>query len=207
MTINFVEFSTLALAHFIALLSPGPDFILIMGSSFKYGYCKTFWACLGIASANGIYILLAIGGFSVLRENMLIFWGMKLVAAGYLFYLGVLLIRSSQRIICAEEAGDGTTEITITQIFLRGFISAILNPKNAIFYLSLMALIVSQQTSVTHQLFYGAWMFSAVLIWDMLVSLCIGNFWVRKILNEYTWQIERATGMLLMFVGVFIVLK
>ncbi len=207
MTIDFVEFSALALAHLVALLSPGPDFILIIGSSFQQGYRKTLWACLGIATANGVYILLAIGGFSLLKESTLVFWGMKLIAAGYLFYLGTQLIKSSRRPVCIEGVEREASEVNIAQMFLRGFLSAILNPKNAIFYLSLMALIVSQQTPIMIQLIYGAWMFSMVLFWDVLVAWCIGNPWVRETLDSHTWRIERVSGLLLMFVGVFIVLK
>lgn len=207
MSINFVEFSALALAHLVALLSPGPDFILIIGSSFQQGYRKTLWVCLGIAIANGVYILLAIGGFSLLRESTLVFWGMKLIAAGYLFYLGIQLIKASKRTVCIDGADGKTSEVNIAQMFMRGFLSAILNPKNAIFYLSLMALIVSQETSITIQLIYGFWMFSMVLLWDVLVAWSIGNPWVREVLDKHTWRIERVSGTLLMLVGVVIVLR
>ncbi len=207
MSIDLVEFSTLALAHFVALLSPGPDFILIMGSSFKYGCRQTFPACLGIALANGVYILLAIGGFSLLRENLLLFWGMKLTAAGYLFYMGALLIKSTAGTVDYNGSGAGIVKIGFTRMLGRGVMSAILNPKNAIFYLSLMALIVSQQTPVSNQLLYGLWMVGAVLCWDVLVSWSIGNPAVRKGLAAYSWQIERGSGLVLMLVGGFIILK
>ena len=207
MSIDLVEFSTLALAHFVALLSPGPDFILITASSFKYGCRQTFAACLGIALANGVYILLAISGFSILRENLLLFWGMKLAAAGYLFYLGAMLIKSTPGAVCYEGSGAGIERIGFVRMFWRGFMSAILNPKNAIFYLSLMALIVAQQTPVINQLFYGLWMVGAVLSWDVLVSWSIGNPTVRKGLAAYSWQIERGSGLVLMLVGGFIILK
>lgn len=206
MSINFIEFSALALAHFVALLSPGPDFILIVGSSFQQGYRKTLWACLGIATANGVYILLAIGGFSLFRENTLVFMGMKLLAAGYLFYLGIQLLKSSREPICVAAAGK-ISEVNTPQMFLRGFLSAILNPKNAIFYLSLMALIVSRQTPVAVQLIYAVWMFSMVLLWDALVAWCIGNPWLRKALDSHTWCIERISGLLLISVGVVIAIR
>ena len=204
---NFVEFGSLAVAHFVALLSPGPDFLLVMGCSIKYGYRKTFGTCLGIAVANGVYILLAVGGFSVLRENAMIFGGMKIIAAGYLVYLGVLLIKSSQKKVCTAEHGIGGLSIGHTQMFIRGFLSAILNPKNAIFYLSLMSVIVSRQTPIRNQLYYGGWMFSVVLLWDILISFCIGSSFVRNVLDTHTWRIERFSGLLLMVVGVILVLK
>ena len=205
--IDIVEFGSLAVAHFVALLSPGPDFLLIMGCSIKYGYRQTFGTCLGIAVANGGYILLAVGGFSVLRENAILFGVMKIIAAGYLMYLGVLLIKSSQKKVCTAEQSVGASSIGHTQMFVRGFLSAILNPKNAIFYLSLMSVIVSRQTPIRNQLYYGAWMFSVVLVWDILISLCIGSSLVRNVLDSHSWRIERFSGLLLMVVGGILVLK
>ena len=205
--IDFVEFGSLAVAHFMALLSPGPDFLLVMGCSIKYGSRQTFGACLGIAVANGVYILLAIGGFSLLRENAIIFGGMKFIAASYLVYLGILMIKSSQKKVCTAELSTGVSNIGYMQMFVRGFLSAILNPKNAIFYLSLMSVIVSRQTPIRNQLYYGGWMFSAVLLWDIFISFCIGSFFVRNILDTHTWRIERFSGLLLMVVGGILVLK
>ncbi len=205
--IDFVEFGSLAIAHFVALLSPGPDFLLLMGCSIKYGYRKTIGTCLGIAVANGVYILLAVGGFSILRENALIFGGMKIIAAGYLMYLGMLLIKSARKNICTTEPRLEAPNIGHMQMFVRGFLSAILNPKNAIFYLSLMSVIVSQQTPIRHQLYYGGWMFSVVLLWDLLISFCIGSAFVRQVLDAHTYRIERFSGLLLMVAGGFLVLK
>ncbi len=204
MSIDLVEFSALALAHFIALLSPGPDFILILGSALQQGARRTTWACLGIALANGFYILLAIGGFTLMRENPVVFWIMKVLAAAYLLYLGVLLIRSApQASICTTGKGH-TNNTSRRQMFLRGTLSALLNPHNIIFYLSLMALIVSQTTPVAHQLLYGLWMFSIVLAWDLLIAWSIGNPRMQRVLNQHSWKLERLCGGLLMSMGIWV---
>ncbi len=207
MPFDFVEFGLLALAHFIALLSPGPDFILIVGTSIRYGHRRAFTACLGIALANGLYIILAVGGFSLLRTRHLLFHGMQVMAAAYLFYLGVLLLRSPRPNTTSRDTASAAAGEHHSRLLIRGFLSAVLNPKNAIFYLSLMTLIVSRQTPVVHQALYGLWMVLAVLLWDMLVAWLIGNTLMRTVLNRHTWQIERLAGILLMTVGVFIVLK
>lgn len=207
MSFDFVEFGVLALAHFIALLSPGPDFILILGSSIRYGHRRTFTACLGITLANGLYIILAIGGFSLLRTHQLLFRGMQAMAAAYLFYLGLLLLKSPRPTEPGKDAATPLVKEPQPRLLLRGFLSAILNPKNAVFYLSLMALIVSRRTPVAHQVVYGGWMVCAVLFWDMLVAWLIGNPLMRSALQRHTWRIERLSGVLLMTVGVFIVLK
>lgn len=55
-------FLALALAHFVALLSPGPDFFLLVGYAARYRLRGSAGLCLGIAAGNGLYILLVIIG-------------------------------------------------------------------------------------------------------------------------------------------------
>ena len=56
-------FPALALAHFVALLSPGPDFFLLVGYAVRYRMRDSTGLCVGIAVGNGLYILLAIIGW------------------------------------------------------------------------------------------------------------------------------------------------
>ena len=55
-------FPALALSHFVALLSPGPDFFLLMGYAIRYRLRGSAGLCVGIATGNGLYIVLAIIG-------------------------------------------------------------------------------------------------------------------------------------------------
>lgn len=56
-------FPALALSHFVALLSPGPDFFLLVGYAIRYRLRGSVGLCLGIAAGNGLYIILAIIGW------------------------------------------------------------------------------------------------------------------------------------------------
>ena len=62
------QFLVIAGAHFLALLSPGPDFFLIVRSAVINGARVASGVCVGIALANGVYIGLAISGVAVLQE-------------------------------------------------------------------------------------------------------------------------------------------
>lgn len=61
-------FPALALAHFVALLSPGPDFFLLVGYAARYRMRGGAGLCVGIAFGNGLYVLLAIIGWGILRQ-------------------------------------------------------------------------------------------------------------------------------------------
>ena len=87
-------FPALALSHFVALLSPGPDFFLLVGYAIRYRLRGSVGLCLGIAAGNGLYILLAIIGWGILRQAPLLFTAIELLGAAYLLWIGSLLLRS-----------------------------------------------------------------------------------------------------------------
>ena len=54
--------TTVVLAHFLALVSPGPDFLLVVRSALRNTRQRALGVACGIALANAIYIGLCIIG-------------------------------------------------------------------------------------------------------------------------------------------------
>jgi threonine/homoserine/homoserine lactone efflux protein len=92
-------FLALALAHFVALLSPGPDFFLLVGYAARYRLRGSAGLCLGIAAGNALYIVLVIIGWSALRQFT---WLFTLSS-----FAGRCTCCGSARIWCAAAAGAG----------------------------------------------------------------------------------------------------
>lgn len=129
-------FLALALAHFVALLSPGPDFFLLVGYAARYRVRGSAGLCLGIAAGNALYILLVIIGWSALRQFTWLFTLIELCGALYLLWIGSQLVRSRPQALTLNETQQRFPSLR-KQILL-GLGSALLNPKNALFYLALM---------------------------------------------------------------------
>ena len=72
------DFLWIAGAHFLALLSPGPDFFLVARSSLAHGLRGATGACIGIALANGVFIAAAFGAWMVLA---VLAWDMAVALA------------------------------------------------------------------------------------------------------------------------------
>lgn len=202
MSTYFFEFSVLATAHFLALLSPGPDFFLITGNSIRKGFSGAAGLCIGIAAGNGVYIALSLTGFSLIKELPVLFQIIKSCGALYLIYLGVILLRSSKRSICCKDVcGQKVQSKSMFSQIGTGFMSAALNPKNTIFYLSLYMLMVSKSTPLYIQTLYGIWMMFLVLLWDLLIAWAIGSGTVKKTLNSWVHLIERGSGLAMLCIG------
>ena len=193
-------FLLIAAAHFLALLSPGPDFFLIARSSLAHGWRVASGACLGIALGNGLFILLAFAGTSALRADSPWFLALQLAGCGYLLYLGVLFIRHAGRSELALAAASAGTASSYRAASM-GLLSALLNPKNALFYASLAAMLSGPYASAGWKLVYGLWMFCVVLVWDLLIAVLIGNQRVLRRFNRALPWLERGSGALLVLLA------
>jgi threonine/homoserine/homoserine lactone efflux protein len=193
------QFLIVALAHFLALLSPGPDFFLVARTSVSAGWRIASGACLGIALANGAFIAMAFTGLSILQEGSALFMALQLAGAAYLLYIGMLFLRHAGHSELAAVASNGTTQGWWRGLGM-GFLSGILNPKNALFYASLASMVAS--SSAAWKTAYAVWMFAIVLLWDLLVAIAIGNQrLLRRFSRALPW-LERASGVMLMVLAI-----
>ena len=192
------QFLIIAGAHFLALLSPGPDFFLIMRSAIVNGPRIASAACVGIALANGVYIALAASGVAILHESSAIFSLIKWAGCLYLAWLGWRFLN----VPADPPAGTPESRLPASRSawaeFRTGFASGILNPKNSLFYASLFSLGFDPGTPLGIQFAFGAWMFLAVLAWDLGIARAAGHpLFVRRIM-AHVRKIERATGAVLL---------
>ncbi|GFE62818.1 LysE family translocator [Geobacter sp. AOG2] len=202
-----LEFGAIAVAHFLALISPGPDFFLIVGTAARQGRARAAAVCFGIAAANGLYILLALTGCAVVKNRPLLWASLKTAGALYLLYLAVLLLRAPPRADRGAAVPEKVAASSRFRSFGAGFLSAALNPKNAVFYLSLFALIVDPKTPAGVQAVYGAWMFCAVLGWDLLVARTIGNGRVTRYVDGSAHWLEKGSGIVLFILGIIMLVR
>ncbi len=196
-----MEFLLIASAHFMALLSPGPDFFLIMQTALRMRLQFAWAVCAGIAAANGVYISIAVLGLEYVKEMDSLIRTLHYAGGMYLLYLGFLLLKAP------GPAPADATAPSILQVeklsgqFLIGFTSGILNPKNIIFYLSLFTAMVSPQTPLVNRCLYGAWMAGLVLLWDMMIAAVINRQQIKQLPTTWIFRLEKFSGLALSCFG------
>ncbi len=200
-----MEFILVASAHFLALLSPGPDFFLIGQTALRYPLRSALTLISGISLANAIYLILAISGTELFKQSAQLFTILQYFGGGYLLYLGIMLLLSprQQGILVAEK----TEKKHLHTFFIRGFLNGILNPKNMIFYFSIFTVMVSESTGFGMRILYGSWMVFLVFSWDLLVAKMIGHQRVKRHLGRSIFYIEKIAGTALATFGISLTLN
>ena len=203
----WTEFLTIAIAHLFAVASPGPDFAVVMRQSVTAGTRAGIWTSLGVGAAILLHVAYCLFGVAIiLSQSPALFGGVKIVAAIYLFYIGVQALRKS----FSHEAivNEGNEEISITprRAFVLGFLTNGLNPKATLFFLALFTVGIDINTPVQIQLLYGMYLALATFAWFTMLSLILGHQSVRAFMAKSGAWFERIMGIILIFLAVQIAL-
>lgn len=91
-----MEFLILASAHFLAVLSPGPDFFLIVQATLRLKLRYSIAICAGIAGANATYLIFALLGIEIIKNNAFLLQGLQHCGAVYLVFIGYHLLKSKK---------------------------------------------------------------------------------------------------------------
>lgn len=199
-----MEFLLIASAHFCALLSPGPDFFLIMQAALRLPVCYCISLCLGIAMANGVYLLLAVLGLEFIKNYKPLSLGLQYLGGVYLLFIGIMLLRAPKADLQEKAVTRGIHSRHHGKQWLLGFLSGVLNPKNGIFYLAIFAVMVGEDTPLLQRGLYGCWMTAVVFFWDSFIVLTLSRPSVQGWFGGGLYYIEKFSGVLLAFFGVFL---
>jgi threonine/homoserine/homoserine lactone efflux protein len=123
-------------------IMPGPDSLLIMTRSATQGWRAGCTAALGIGTGTFVHIFAAALGLSaVLATSAAAFTAVKLFGAAYILYMAVGLLRSKRRTDSATPLA--LPRLSYRKIFAQGFLTNVLNPKVAIFFLAFVPQFIS----------------------------------------------------------------
>jgi threonine/homoserine/homoserine lactone efflux protein len=140
------EFLTIAVMHALAVISPGPDFAIVLRQSLRHGRTTALWTSVGIGCGLSVHITYSLLGLGLfLKNSASVLTIVKWLGAVYLAWIGVQALRAKPR------GGDidlvaGIPAPTSRAAWTTGFLVNVLNPKAALFFLSLFPLAVSATT-------------------------------------------------------------
>ncbi len=159
------------LACIILNITPGADTIYVLTRSISQGRKAGVFSVLGIITGVLVHILLAVFGLSaVLAKSIVIFTTIKWIGAGYLFYLGIKMLISKSVINLDTNT---KSDISTLKIYRQGFLTNVLNPKVALFFLSLLPQFVSLEyinTTLPYLILGFTFVFTGTL-WCLFVAI------------------------------------
>lgn len=211
----WLEFITIAGVHLIAVASPGPDFAIVLKQVINQGRRAAIFSSVGIGLGIMLHVMYSILGLSLLIKTTPMLYNIMLyAAAGYLFYIGVLALRSQpseSAVIALNDNGlasrsGSKSEQSIWQAFRLGFVTNGLNPKATLFFLSLFSVVVAPTTNDAVRWGYGVYLAVATGIWFITLSVLLSTSHIEQYLQQYRHVIDRLMGVVLIVLAISLVL-
>lgn len=202
------NFWMFALTGLLLNLTPGNDMLYVIARSSGQGTKAGVVSALGIGAGCIIHIFAAVIGLSALiAQSATAFDIIKYVGAAYLIYLGVKSVLSKKHSVKIDQ---DLKKLSYKKIFWQGFVTNVLNPKVALFFLAFLPQFINIHKGNTSLqiLFLGTWFDFVGTIVNVLVALLFGKIgaWLSKSPTFIQWQ-ERITGTILIALGIKVALS
>lgn len=189
-------------ASILLCIVPGPDMIFLLSRTIAQGKKAGIAAAVGINVGAYVHLFAAILGISaILASSAYAFTVIKWLGAAYLVYIGIKILFSSQGGIIID--GSDVKKQNYSNIFWQGFLSDVLNPKVAIFFLAFLPQFIKpgSDNKTLQVLFLGV----TVNVIAILINIVIVYF--SSILTNRLRENKKISGRLNRIMGsVFILL-
>ncbi|RKF02923.1 RhtB (resistance to homoserine/threonine) family protein [Tenacibaculum lutimaris] len=136
---NYIAFFT---ATILFVLTPGMETIFLLNKSISQGRKSGIYTNLGLNTGSLVHTLFGALGLSIIvAKSAILFALIKYLGAAYLIYLGVTKVFSKKELI--QEGAEEQKKNSAIKDFKSGFITNILNPKVALFFIAFFPQFIS----------------------------------------------------------------
>ena len=194
-------FFSAALAHLLAVMSPGPDTAIIFHQSFVKGRVQGILTALGIGFGIFIHCFFAISGISLLiYSSAEAKFFIKCLGALYLLYLGISFF------ITKKSSKSKDTKVLFKNPFVIGLVTNLLNIKAFLFTVSLFSFINLDPSSLM-SIIYLLYFPIITAAWFSFVAYALTHNSMGDIFNKHSNNIQFASSAFIAGLGLLILLQ
>ncbi|GHZ38406.1 hypothetical protein VCSRO173_2289 [Vibrio cholerae] len=204
------NFETFLIAITILTLTPGLDTALVIRNTSRAGFADGCTTSLGICFGLFVHATFsAIGISAILAQSAELFQIVKMVGAAYLIWLGISSLRSLMKTGQGiEVASLAHTQFRLTRSLREGFLSNVLNPKTAVFYLAFLPQFINPDYSpLAQSLLMALIHFAIAMVWQCGLAGALSS--AKNLLKNASFMrwMEGTTGVVLVALGIKLLLE
>lgn len=197
MTSDILLLASIGLIQLLAVISPGPSFLIAARTAVAQSRTAGLKVALGLGAGTVIWSAAALLGLNaVFHAVPMLFMAMKAAGALFLLYIALMILRHA-----SEPLQIGGQSERLANPFLKGFLTQISNPKVAVFFGSIFIAMLPPDVPL--------WMTLALIFivsfnevwWYSAVALFFGSGPVRAFYLQAKVWIDRVTGLFLGALG------
>lgn len=186
-------------AHLLAVMSPGPDFAVVIRQTLAHGRGAGLRTAWGIATGIVFHVGYALFGLGwLLQTQPALIELLRIAGAAFLIWMGVGALRA--RPAAAPDVASPEPEAA-RRDFAVGLFTNLLNPKATLFFVALCSALLTTPTPTALKLALAAWIVLSTGLWFSLVALALSQARMRERLARHAPLIDRGMGAVLLLLG------
>ncbi|ENM5893605.1 LysE family translocator [Vibrio mimicus] len=204
------NFEAFLIAITILTLTPGLDTALVIRNTSRAGFVDGCTTSLGICFGLFVHATFsAIGISAILAQSAELFQIVKMIGAAYLIWLGISSLRSLMKTGQGIEVASLThSQFRLTRSLREGFLSNVLNPKTAVFYLAFLPQFINPEYSpLAQSLLMALIHFAIAMVWQCGLAGALSS--AKNLLKNVSFMrwMEGTTGVVLVALGIKLLLE
>ena len=191
-----------ALAHLVALTSPGPDTAIVIRQVTIYGKYEGIKTSIGIGIGIYVHCLLAINGISILiLDNNMYKFLISFIGGIYITYLGANIVLNKS----IESFNSYEAESKYKNSLLIGFFTNVFNVKAFLFFISIFSILIENVSGIFIYI-YPIYFAVVSSLWFIFVSFVFTSFRNNLSYNQ-SRIIQYIMSLMLCSIGIAIIFK
>ncbi|OTQ58548.1 LysE family transporter [Gilliamella sp. A7] len=186
----------------LGMISPGPDFFLVLKNSLSYNRKMALMTCLGVISAIAIHMSYCVAGIAVLiTATPWLYNALRYAGATYLLWIGIkaLLAKSSATTYVSKQTQP--INVTVKAAFMQGLLCNLLNPKATLFFLAIFTQLLNANSTIMDKLLVAFIIWFEALLWWPLVVFIFQTQIVQRRYFKLQFIIDKLLGVILILLG------
>ena len=179
-------------------MSPGPSMVVVINNAIFKNRYHGIITSIGHGIGISIYAVFAVIGIGmIIKTNLILFNGIKIISIIFLIYMGVKSIFNEKSIDFENKNFKGGATS-----FFQGFAISILNPKIFIWFIA----IYSQFMSEKNDLLFNAYLIITAgivdSVWYIFLTILTTSSVSLNFVKKNNYVLNKITGYLFIFIGI-----
>ena len=190
----------------LGMLSPGPDFFLVIRNAARYPRAAAMMTAFGVICGVATHMAYCVAGLAVvITTTPWLFNVLKYAGAAYLLWIGIqaLFARGGSKM---DVSNLTQQSVSLKKAFLQGYLCNLLNPKATLFFLAMFTQVLNIHSGLGEKLWYAMIIWLLSLVWWPLLVVLFQSEPVRRGLAKVQKLVDKLLGTVLIALGIKVAL-
>lgn len=191
----------------LGMLSPGPDFFLVIKNAARYPRPAAMMTALGVICGVATHMSYCVAGLAVvITTTPWLFNVLKYAGAVYLIWVGIqaLLSRGGGKLNVSNLPQQ---QVSLASAFVQGYLCNLLNPKATLFFLAVFTQVLQIDSGLSEKLWYAGIILGLSAVWWPLLVFLFQSGPVRRGLEKTQKVVDKLLGGMLIALGIKVALS